>query len=80
MIDGNTLQRVQMEVFDLDDELEFERFVKGNAHPLKVYGTELTVSYDPMKRTGVCISRLGASRAIAIGAYTLALTAIDACK
>lgn len=80
MIDGNTLQRVQMEVFNLDDEMEFERFLKGDARPLKVYGTEQTVSYDPMKRTGVCISRLGASRAIAIGAYTVALTAIDSCK
>ena len=31
-----------------------------------------------MKRTGVMISKLGASKAISIGAYTFALSQIDA--
>ena len=62
----------------IDDPQQFEQFVKGEARPLKVYGSDETVSYDPMKRTGVCLSRLGASRAISIGAYAYALSRLDA--
>ncbi len=77
-INGEQLQRVQMKVFDLDNEQEFEMFAKGEARELKVYGSDKTVTYDPMKRTGVCISKLGASKAISIGAYTYALSQLDA--
>lgn len=74
---GDSVARVQMKVFDLDNPEEFERFVKGEGRPLKVYGSDLTVNYDPMKRTGMCVSRLGASRAISIGAYAYALSRLD---
>lgn len=76
-IDGADVPRVQMRVFDLDDELEFAKFVVGDSRPLKIYGSEETVTYSPMKRTGVAISRLGASKAISIGAYIYALEMID---
>ncbi len=75
---GEAVQRVQMRVFDLDDELEFAKFVVGDARPLKVYGTNDMVMYDPMKRTGIMLSKLGASKAIAIGAYVFALKNLDA--
>ncbi len=75
---GDELQRVQMRVFDLDDELEFAKFAVGDSRELKVYGSEETVIYDPMKRTGVAITSVGASKAIMIGAYSYALTQIDA--
>ena len=75
---GEAVQRVQMRVFDLDDELEFAKFVVGDARPLKVYGTNDTVMYDPMKRTGIMLSKLGASKAISIGAYVFALKNLDA--
>lgn len=77
-INGEQLQRVQMNVFNLDDDLEFDKFVKGDARQLKVYGSDRTVTYDPMKRTGVILSKLGASKAISIGAYTFALSQLDA--
>lgn len=77
-LEGADVNRVQMKVFDLDDPQQFEQFVKGEVRPLKVYGSDETVSYDPMKRTGVCLSRLGASRAISIGAYAYALSRLDA--
>lgn len=77
-INGEQLQRVQMKVFDLDNDIEFNEFIHGDARELKVYGSDKTVTYDPMKRTGVMISKLGASKAISIGAYTFALSQIDA--
>ena len=75
---GDVLNRVQMEVYDLDDDDEFKEFAKGESRPLKVYGTDLTVNYDPKKRIGVMISKMGASRAISVGAYAFALSMLDA--
>ncbi len=63
--------------FNLDDEEEFVQFAHGAARPIKVYGTDKTVIYDPMKSTGVAISKLGASKAISIGAYSFALAELD---
>lgn len=77
-IGGEELNRVQMKVYDLDDEAEFAAFAKGDKRPLKVYGTDRTVDYDPQKRIGVTISKLGASRAISVGAYAFALSQLDA--
>lgn len=74
---GDEVQRVQMRVFDLDDELEFAKFVVGEARQIKVYGSDDTVTYDPMKRTGIALSKLGASKAISIGAYSYALAMLD---
>ncbi len=74
---GDKVQRVQMSVFDLDNEQEFAKFAAGDSRELKVYGSDETVIYDPMKRTGVAITKVGASKAIMIGAYAYALAQID---
>ena len=79
-LNGNELNRVQMKVYDLDDETEFREFAKGAQRPLKVYGTDRYVAYDPQKRIGVTISKLGASNAISVGAYAFALSQLDAQK
>lgn len=75
-LDGSELNRVQMQVYDLDNEEEFEAFARGEQREIKVYGTCRTVKYDPQKRIGVAISKIGASRAISVGAYTFALSLI----
>ena len=77
-LNGNELNRVQMKVYDLDDEAEFRAFARGDRRTLKVYGTDRYVAYDPQKRIGVMISKLGASRAISVGAYAFALSQLDA--
>lgn len=77
-VKGEEINRLQMKAFNLDDEEEFAQFAHGAARPIKVYGSEKTVIYDPMKATGVAISKLGASKAISIGAYSFALAMLDA--
>lgn len=79
-ITGEELNRVQMKVYDLDNEEEFKEFAKGDQRALKVYGTDRYVAYDPQKRIGVMISKLGASNAISVGAYAFALGQLDAQK
>ena len=76
-LNGNELNRVQMKVYDLDNDEEFAAFAKGDLRTLKVYGTDRYVAYDPQKRVGVMISKLGASKAISVGAYAFALSQLD---
>ncbi len=44
---------------------------------VEIPGTGRTVPYDPLPRLAVATSRIGASSAIAIGAYTYALMKLD---
>lgn len=74
---GETLDRVQMKIYDLDDETQFADFARGDSRRLKVYGSDREVVYDPQKRIGVMTSRIGASKAISLGAYAFALNSID---
>lgn len=74
---GDEIDRVQMKVYDLDSVSEFDDFAKGDMRPLNIYGSEDTISYDPQKRIGVAISKLGASKAISLGAYAFALSELD---
>ncbi len=76
-ISGEELDRVQMKVYDLDNEEEFAEFARGEQRTLKVYGFDDEVMYDPQKRIGVGISKMGASKAISVGAYTFALNELD---
>lgn len=70
---GDTLQRVQMKVYNLDNEAEFAEFAKGGSTKIKVYGSDNEVVYDPVKRIGITISDIGASNAVALGAYLYAI-------
>jgi hypothetical protein len=70
---GDSLNRVQMSVYNLDDEAEFEKFARGNATKIKVYGSDREVVYDPEKRIGVTTSKIGASNAVSLGAYLYAI-------
>lgn len=76
-VGGEELNRVQMKVYDLDDPAEFAEFACGQQRKLKIYGYDEEVNYDPQKRIGVAISKMGASKAISVGAYTFALDQLD---
>jgi len=76
-LSGDEVRRVQMQVYDLDCDREFAAFARGDMRPLQVYGSDRFVAYDPQKRIGVMISKLGASRAISVGAYAFALSMLD---
>jgi glucokinase len=72
------LMRLEMTAFNLEDPGERARFVRGDVKEVTVPGSTRTVTYDPLERVGVGLSRLGTSRATALGAYAFALTALDA--
>ena len=66
-----------MTAFNLEDDQHMNAFLRGAPRELAVPGSGRTISYDNMKRIGVGISRLGTSRAIAVGAYVFALATLD---
>lgn len=74
---GDRFPRLQMKAYDLADDSAFAEFANGKSRGIRVPMSERTVDYDPMKRTGVCFTKLGASRAIALGAYHYAANMLN---
>jgi glucokinase len=74
---GRDIRRTHLRVFDLEDPDQRAAFVCSETRALEVPGSGRTVSYEPVKRVPVGLSRLGASRATAIGAYAVALDRLD---
>ena len=77
-LDGRSVMRTAVRAFNLEDPAERTAFLQGDVHQLRVPGTDRTVPYDALKRTGVGLSRLGTSEATALGAYAFALAQLDA--
>ncbi|MCF8225074.1 MAG: ROK family protein [Bacteroidales bacterium] len=71
------LSRLVQRIFNLDDELEQQQFYRDYSKEIPVPGTGKTVNYDPIPRLGIATSRIGASKAIAMGAYAFALRKLD---
>lgn len=76
-LNGDEVDLVQMKVYNLEDEKEFELFAKGEVKKIKVYGEERYVDYDCQKRVGITISKQGTSKAVSVGAYAFALSELD---
>ncbi len=70
---GEWVNRMESRAFNLEDEKEMDSFAKGDVMEIMVPRTNDKMLYDPLKRVGVGISRLGTSKAVAIGAYAFAL-------
>ncbi len=71
------LPRLVQRIFNLDNEEDSKAFYKDYSKEIPVPGTGKTVSYDPVPRLAVATSRIGASEAIALGAYAFALSSIN---
>ena len=76
-IQGDVFPRLQMKAYNLQDETHLAAFLKEESKPVRIPGTETTVAYHQHKKTGVTVSQLGASKAIALGAYAFALAQLD---
>jgi len=74
---GQPLERMEVVAWNLEDPGQLSGFLQPASHIIPVPFTDKTVSYDPSKRTGVGISRLGTSKAVSVGAYAYALKRLD---
>lgn len=76
-VQGDSFHCLQMEVYNLSDEKELQQFLKDESVCVPVPGSDRIVRYQQDKKTGIAFSEMGASRAIALGAYTFALAQLD---
>ena len=75
--EGSPFPKLVQKVYNLEDLQQLKDFATGGVKEIKVYGSNKTVLATSEKRIGVCISKLGTSNAVAIGAYTFALNKLD---
>jgi glucokinase len=76
-IDGASVDRLEVKVFNLEDDKERPGFLEGGKREIEVPFTKRKFKYDSLKRIGIGITRLGTLRAVSIGAYTYALNQLD---
>jgi glucokinase len=74
---GKFFPRLAVKTFNLEDGAELDKFIKGEKKEIPIPFSSGSIAYDPLQRTGVGISKLGTSKAVAIGAYSYALSKID---
>ena len=73
-LDGRPIPRLEVTAFDLGDEAGRGGFFRSTGRDVQVPGSSRTVRWQPEKRTGVGVSRLGTSAAVSLGAYAFALS------
>jgi glucokinase len=74
---GKPLDRMEVVAYNLEDEPGLDAFLQSSSVEIPVPFTNRTIRFDPNKKVGVGISRLGTSRAVSIGAYAFALAKLD---
>ena len=75
---GLPLERMEIKAYNLEDPVSSARdFYSSSSVEIPVPMNKKMVVYDPMKKTGIGISRLGTSGAVSIGAYVFALSRLD---
>lgn len=72
-ISGHSLERMEIVAFNLEDQNHLAEFLSPSLKEIQVPFSQGRVPYNPNKKMGVGISRLGTSRAVSIGAYAFAL-------
>lgn len=71
--EGKALPRLVQRIYDIDDADQLRAFLTDRSKAIPIPGTDKRLRYDPEPALAVCTSQLGASKAIAIGAYAFAL-------
>ena len=72
-----SFSRTAPKAYDLENELDLAEFTADHSIDIKVPRSSKVVKYDALQRLGVGISKLGTSKAVALGAYYFALNNID---
>ena len=76
-IAGLNFKCLQSEVYNLMDDAERSLFLENKSRMVKVPFADKYAVYDCSKKIGIMISSLGASKAIALGAYAYALSRLQ---
>lgn len=74
---GDTFPRLQSRAYNLDNPTDLTAFLSDGRELITIPGSHEKVHYHPARKTGIVLSKLGASRAIALGAYAYAVARLD---
>ena len=74
---GGKYRRLVQQVFNLEEPEQLKVFLAGERCEVTVPGSGRRIAFDPLKRTGVGLSRLGTSEAVAVGAQAFALNKLS---
>ena len=77
---GVKFPRLALKTYNIEDKNQLNQFLQGNKTEITVPFSERKMLYDPQKRIGIGISKLGTSKAVAIGAFAYALQKLDKMK
>ena len=72
-LNGHTLSRMETDAYNLMDPQDMIRFTEKTGKMVKVPFSDQEVWYNPTKRVGVGVTKLGTTSALAIGAYAFAI-------
>ncbi len=75
--EGISLPRAVQQVYNWNDDAQKAEFLKDHSTKIQVPGTDKKVAYDPSPRLAIATSGIGASKAIAIGAYAFAVNELE---
>lgn len=78
--DSTVFPRLQMTPYYLEDPKEREAFLKDKAVRVTVPFSDRSTIYETDRKIGIALSRLGANRSIALGAYWFAISQLDLIK
>ncbi len=70
---GTKIDRLEIAAYNLEDPSQAELFFAPSALEISVPFSKRKVIYDPGKKIGIGVTRLGTSNAVSIGAYAFAL-------
>ena len=76
--EGSTYPRLPFKVYNLENEEDFDEFAAGQLKTIGIPGTDKTIEIDSQPRVGIATSKIGASKAISLGAYHYANQQLDA--
>jgi len=76
-IDDKEFPHLETGFYNLENPAQLNEFLIDNSITINVPFSEKTVKYNPEKKNGIGVSRLGTSKAVGIGAYAFALNELD---
>lgn len=74
---GASFPKTEMEVYNLMDEVDKNKFLSSEDVQVRVPKSEEYVLYNKSKKTGIIVSQIGTNQAVMYGAYAYALKQLD---
>jgi glucokinase len=76
-LNGQELQRMEVFAYNLHNPDCLKDFLSNSSLQISIPESTEILNYEPIKKVGIAVSKLGTSKAVAIGAYAFALQKLD---